>query len=113
MELGRNFALAENGAKPFPLFLNQCISLGKLQSFILDETVHWLDAGTPQRLLEAALAVKHYQESSGVFAGSIEEAAFGCALIDAEQLHSLSAGMPGTEYGKFLEALARESITDK
>ena len=63
-------------------------------------------AGTPERLYHACCAVRNYQHSSETYAGSIEEAAFECGLIDRDRLRALYEELKPTAYGRHLAQLA-------
>ena len=52
----------------------------------------WLDAGTPDSLLQAATFVQTIQSRQGMLVGSPEEVAFRMGWIDAEQAASPRAG---------------------
>lgn len=66
----------------------------------------WLDAGTPDSLLQAATFVQTIQSRQGNLVGCPEEVAFRMNYIDAAQLKS-RAGMIGkTELGRILRDIA-------
>lgn len=88
-------------------YLKQC----RLQSVIFDEGIGWFDAGTPERLLNASVAVKKYQENHKEYAGCIEEEAARRGLTEAEQLKEMAQEMGGTKYGIHLSELAEEMAT--
>ena len=88
--------------------LRQYLREGKLHHQILDRKIRWFDAGRPDRVLEAALAVKDFQEKHGAYAGCIEEIAYDNGWISRQQLQKLAAEMPDTEYGKYLEGRCAE-----
>ena len=91
--------------------LKYCLTLGQLHSVILDEDIQWFDAGTPQRMFEAAAAVKAYQEKYKKYAGCIEEIAFDHGLIGSERLAALSSGLLNTDYGRHISMLAAQGMT--
>ncbi len=66
----------------------------------------WLDAGTPDSLLQAATFVQTIQSRQGNLVGCPEEAAFRMGYIDAAAL-SVRAGLIGkTELGRILGDIA-------
>ncbi len=86
--------------------LNQVyLERGELNVEVLDESCTWIDAGTPQSLLEAAQFVRHAEVEQGNKIGCIEEIAYHKGFIDAVQLERLAASM-GNEYGRYLEGIA-------
>jgi glucose-1-phosphate thymidylyltransferase len=66
----------------------------------------WLDAGTPDSLLQAATFVQTIQSRTGMLVGCPEEVAFRMGFIDAETLRQHAAGLGKTELGRVLSELA-------
>ena len=66
----------------------------------------WLDAGTPDSLLQAATFVQTIQSRQGMLVGCPEEVAFRMGWIDADLLRCEALGMGKTELGRVLIELA-------
>ena len=66
----------------------------------------WLDAGTPDSLLQAATFVQTIQSRQGMLVGCPEEVAFRRNWITAEHLRTQAAALGKTELGRVLTALA-------
>ncbi len=66
----------------------------------------WLDAGTPDSLLQAATFVQTIQDRQGNLVGSPEEAAFRMGLIDKAQLKARASLISKTELGRILHDIA-------
>ena len=66
----------------------------------------WLDAGTPDSLLQAATFVQTIQSRTGMLVGCPEEVAFRMGYIDAETLCSHALRLGKTELGRVLLELA-------
>ena len=66
----------------------------------------WLDAGTPDSLMQAATFVQTIQSRQGMLVGSPEEVAFRKGFIDADQLRVHAKQLGKTELGRFLAELA-------
>jgi glucose-1-phosphate thymidylyltransferase len=66
----------------------------------------WLDAGTPDSLMQAATFVQTIQSRQGMLVGSPEEVAFRKGFIDADQLRAHAKQLGKTELGRFLSDLA-------
>jgi glucose-1-phosphate thymidylyltransferase len=66
----------------------------------------WLDAGTPDSLLQAATFVQTIQSRQGMLVGSPEEVAFRMGFIDADMLQTLASRLGKTELGVMLRELA-------
>ena len=66
----------------------------------------WLDAGTPDSLIQAATYVQTIQSRTGMLVGCPEEVAFRMGFIDRDQLRACAAGLGKTELGRVLLELA-------
>jgi glucose-1-phosphate thymidylyltransferase len=66
----------------------------------------WLDAGTPDSLLQAATFVQTIQSRQGMLVGCPEEVAFRMGWIDAATLRSQARALGKTELGRVLAELA-------
>jgi glucose-1-phosphate thymidylyltransferase len=66
----------------------------------------WLDAGTPDSLLQAATFVQTIQSRQGMLVGCPEEVAFRMGWIDTARLHTHAHALGKTELGRVLSELA-------
>jgi glucose-1-phosphate thymidylyltransferase len=66
----------------------------------------WLDAGTPDSLLQAATFVQTIQSRTGMLVGCPEEVAFRMGFIGADQLREHARHLGKTELGRVLLELA-------
>ena len=78
---------------------------GQLQVTRLRPDTVWLDAGTADSVLDAAIAVRHLQRTRGQLIGCIEEASYLQGNISREEAHALGRQLPGTAYGAYLQRL--------
>ena len=62
----------------------------------------WLDAGTPETLLQAANFVQALEERQGVKIGCVEEIAYRMGFITAEQLLRLAEEYRSSSYADYL-----------
>jgi glucose-1-phosphate thymidylyltransferase len=70
----------------------------------------WLDAGTPDSLLQAGSFVQTIQQRQGLLVGCPEEVAFRMGFIDTAQLKQEAARLGKTDLGRFLNDLAAQGI---
>ena len=66
----------------------------------------WLDAGTPDSLLQASTFVQTIQSRQGMLVGCPEEVAFRMGWIDADALRIQARALGKTELGRVLTQLA-------
>ncbi|HQT42893.1 MAG TPA: glucose-1-phosphate thymidylyltransferase RfbA [Halothiobacillus sp.] len=79
---------------------------GSLHVERLGRGTAWLDAGTPDSLLQAATFVQTIQLRQGNLVGSPEEIAFRMKYIDADALRSCAKLIGKTELGRILNDIA-------
>jgi glucose-1-phosphate thymidylyltransferase len=79
---------------------------GSLQVERLGRGCAWLDAGTPDSLLQAATFVQTIQSRQGMLVGCPEEVAFRMGWIDADLLRAQARALGKTELGRVLTELA-------
>ena len=82
------------------------LEMGTLHVEKLSRGCAWLDAGTPDSLLQAATFVQTIQSRTGMLVGCPEEVAFRMGFIDADQLRDHALGLGKTELGRVLLELA-------
>ncbi|MBN1887649.1 MAG: glucose-1-phosphate thymidylyltransferase RfbA [Thermoflexales bacterium] len=74
----------------------------QLRVEVLGRGVAWLDAGTPEALLQAATFVQAVEDRQGMMLSCPEEIAYRLGFINIDQLRQCARSMPGTAYGLYL-----------
>jgi glucose-1-phosphate thymidylyltransferase len=82
------------------------LNAGTLAVERLSRGCAWLDAGTPDSLLQAATFVQTIQSRTGMLVGCPEEVAFRMGYIDADTLRAHARHLGKTELGRVLMELA-------
>jgi glucose-1-phosphate thymidylyltransferase len=85
---------------------------GKLKVEKLGRGIAWLDTGTHDSLLEASEFVRAIEHRQGLKVACLEEIAFLNGWINREQVAAIAASMKATEYGRYLDELARAGSND-
>jgi glucose-1-phosphate thymidylyltransferase len=83
---------------------------GNLHVEKLSRGCAWLDAGTPDSLLQAATFVQTIQSRTGMLVGCPEEVAFRMGFIDADILRVHARSLGKTELGRVLLELAEGEL---
>lgn len=85
------------------------LAAGKLSVDIMGRGYAWLDTGTHDSLIEAALLVSTLQKRQGLMVACPEEIAYRHRWIDAEQLSRLASPLVKSHYGRYLQQLLAET----
>ena len=83
------------------------LEMGKLNVELLGRGIAWLDTGTHDDLLAASNFVSTIQKRQGLYVSCIEEIAYRMEYIDSNQLLELAKPLIKTEYGRYLENIAK------
>jgi glucose-1-phosphate thymidylyltransferase len=84
------------------------LEAGKLNVEIMSRGMAWLDTGTHDSLLEAALFVHTIERRQGLNIACPEEIAYRQGFINAAQLEALALPISKSGYGQYLLAVLRE-----
>ena len=79
---------------------------GRLKAKVLGRGVAWLDAGTHESLLQAAMFIEAIQQRQGLMISCPEEIAYRMGYISLEQLRELGKVLAGNSYGEYLLGIA-------
>jgi glucose-1-phosphate thymidylyltransferase len=80
---------------------------GHLQVERLGRGIAWLDTGTHESLLEAAMFIEAIEKRQGLKVCCPEEIAFRAGYIDAARLEQLAAKLAKSGYGAYLLEILR------
>ncbi len=83
---------------------------GQLDVKVMGRGYAWLDTGTHESLLEAALFIQTLEKRQGLKIACPEEIAFRKGYIDAAQLERLAQPLAKNGYGQYLLGLLKERV---
>jgi glucose-1-phosphate thymidylyltransferase len=83
---------------------------GDLAVHFLGRGFAWLDAGTPDSLMEASSFVQTLEQRQGFKIGCPEEVAFNMGFIDRPALERLADACGGSDYGAYLREVAASQV---
>jgi glucose-1-phosphate thymidylyltransferase len=93
--------------------LNQAyLDEGQLSCEVIGRGIAWLDAGTPESLLEASNFVEIIEKRQGLKIACIEEVAYLSGFINYNELVDLIDGMPNCPYKNYLLSIASNKFGD-
>ena len=88
--------------------MNAYLRRGDLKLELLGRGYAWLDTGTHESFLEAALFIETIQKRQGLKIACIEEIAWRLGYIDTQQLIRLAEIYLKNEYGQYLMQIVKE-----
>jgi glucose-1-phosphate thymidylyltransferase len=82
---------------------------GQLEVVVMGRGMAWLDTGTHESLMDAALYIQAIEKRQGLMVACPEEIAFRSGYITAEQIENMGRSMRNG-YGEYLLQLLRERV---
>ena len=86
------------------------LAKGQLEVVVMGRGMAWLDTGTHESLMEAALYIQAIEKRQGLMVACPEEIAYRSAYITAEQVEKIASSMTNSGYGSYLLQLLREHV---
>jgi glucose-1-phosphate thymidylyltransferase len=83
---------------------------GQLEVVVMGRGMAWLDTGTHESLMDAALYIQAIEKRQGLMVACPEEIALRSGYITAEQVEKIGASMKNNSYGAYLLQLLREKV---
>jgi glucose-1-phosphate thymidylyltransferase len=83
---------------------------GQLEVVVMGRGMAWLDTGTHESLMDAALYIQAIEKRQGLMVACPEEIAYRSGYITAEQIEKIGSGMKNSTYGAYLLQLLRERV---
>ena len=86
------------------------MEMGSLRAEIMGRGLAWLDTGTHESLIEAAVFVQTIEKRQGLKIACPEEIAYRNGYLTMADVEKLAAPMRNSSYGQYLLAMVREQI---
>jgi glucose-1-phosphate thymidylyltransferase len=83
---------------------------GQLDVCVMGRGMAWLDTGTHEALMEAALFIQTLEKRQGLMVACPEEIAYRAGYISAQQLEAIAQPMRNNSYGAYLQQLLKEHV---
>jgi len=106
VEIARAVKPSERGELEITDVNRTYLQLGDLRVVELGRGTAWLDTGTHETLLDAAIFIKVMEDRQGLKIACPEEIAFRMGYINAEQLGALAQPLSKNSYGQYLLQVA-------
>jgi glucose-1-phosphate thymidylyltransferase len=86
------------------------LKMGRLEVVVMGRGMAWLDTGTHESLMDAALYIQAIEKRQGLMVACPEEIAYRSGYITAEEVEKIGNSMRNSSYGAYLLQLLRETI---
>ena len=83
---------------------------GQLDVVVMGRGMAWLDTGTHESLMDAALYIQAIEKRQGLMVACPEEIAYRSGYITAEQVEKIGRATKNSGYGAYLLQLLREKV---
>jgi len=83
---------------------------GQLDVCVMGRGMAWLDTGTHEALMDAALFIQTLEKRQGLMVACPEEIAYRAGYISAQQLEAMAQPMRNNSYGAYLLQLLKEPV---
>jgi glucose-1-phosphate thymidylyltransferase len=110
VEIARSLKPSSRGELEITDVNREYLRRGQLEVVVMGRGMAWLDTGTHEAMLEAALFIQTIETRQGLMVACPEEIAYRYGYISAEQLESIAASMTNNGYGSYLRQLLREKL---
>ncbi|WP_318520992.1 glucose-1-phosphate thymidylyltransferase RfbA [Photobacterium leiognathi] len=110
VEYAKNIKISERGEYEITDLINQYLVTKKLKVEIMGRGTAWLDTGTLDDLLDAAIFIRAIEKRQGLKVNSPEEVALRMNYIDVSQIRDIAVPLLKSGYGKYLLNVTEENI---
>lgn len=86
------------------------LNKGELEVSVMGRGMAWLDTGTHESLMDAALYIQAIEKRQGLMVACPEEIAFRSGYITAQQVEESGNAMKHNSYGVYLLQMLREKV---
>lgn len=108
LDIAASLKPSARGEKEIVDVLNGYLAHGNLSTEVLGRGFVWLDAGTPETLMEAGNLVQAVEQRQGLKIACLEEIAWQAGWISFDQLMERAGELGATDYGQYLINLLQQ-----
>ncbi len=113
VEIARSLRPSARGELEITDVNRRYLEWNELEVSVIGRGHAWLDTGTHESLIEAAVFVSTIEKRQGLKIACPEEVAYRMGYISAAELAQLAAPLARNDYGKYLLDLAEEDLAEE
>jgi len=83
---------------------------GQLDVVVMGRGMAWLDTGTHESLMDAAMYIQAIEKRQGLMVACPEEIAYRSGYMTAAEVEKIGSSMKNSSYGAYLLQLLREKV---
>jgi glucose-1-phosphate thymidylyltransferase len=110
VEIATNLKPSARGELEITDVNREYLRRGQLDVSVMGRGMAWLDTGTHEALMEAALFIQTLEKRQGLMVACPEEIAYRSGYITAQQLDAIAQPMRNNAYGAYLLQLLQEKV---
>lgn len=110
VEFAKNVKPSPCGELEITDVIDQYLQKGELQVEVMGRGTAWLDTGTLDDLLDAAIFIRAIEKRQGLKINCPEEIAYRMGYIDADKLKEVAKPLIKSGYGKYLMGLLDSKV---
>jgi glucose-1-phosphate thymidylyltransferase len=110
VEIASNLKPSARGELEITDVNREYLRRGQLEVSVMGRGMAWLDTGTHEALMEAALFIQTLEKRQGLMVACPEEIAYRSGYITAQQLEAIAQPMRNNAYGAYLLQLLQEQV---
>jgi glucose-1-phosphate thymidylyltransferase len=110
VEIASNLKPSSRGELEITDVNREYMHRGQLDVSVMGRGMAWLDTGTHEALMEAALFIQTLEKRQGLMVACPEEIAYRSGYITAQQLEVIAQPMRNNSYGAYLLQLLQEQV---
>jgi glucose-1-phosphate thymidylyltransferase len=110
VEIAKNLRPSRRGELEITDVNRAYLERGQLDVCVMGRGMAWLDTGTHEALMEAALFIQTIEKRQGLMIACPEEIALRNGYITASELEKLAQPMKNSTYGAYLLQLLRDRV---
>ncbi len=111
IEIARSLKPSGRGELEITDLNQRYLEKGKLNVKVMSRGMAWLDAGTFETLIDAAVFIQTIQKRQGVLVACLEEIAYRMGYISASTLQKMAQSMQQNSYGRYLMDILEEQTS--